>query len=123
MASPTARAMSRARVSPVKQALWESELGISYGRLGRKADAVREGRRAVKRLPLSKHVAIGMDVAVRLADIYAIVGDYDAALDQLESSWSTPGVAAQYGWKLRSDSLYAPLRGNPRFQKLLERHP
>ena len=49
-----------------------------------------------------------------------IFGEYDAAIQELEAAWPVPGV---YAWKLRSDSLYAPLRGNPRFQKLAAWRP
>ena len=104
---------------PAIQAYRRGELGIAYARLGQKADALREGRRAVELLPLSKNVASGMDCAMWLVDIYTIVGEYDAALEELESLWPVPGVAEEYRWKLQTDDVYAPLRTNPRFQKLV----
>jgi len=53
-----------------------------------------------------------------LARIYVMVGEFDAAIDQLEFLLSNPG------WMsiplLRLDPAWAPLRDHPRFKKLIE---
>jgi serine/threonine-protein kinase len=57
-------------------------------------------------------------VLTALPEIYAIVGEYDAAIDQLELLLSIPSpLSVQL---LRVDPLWDPLRDHPRFQKLLE---
>jgi hypothetical protein len=63
------------------------------------------------------------DLIILVTDTYAIVGDYETALEQLEAGWAVPGVPEQYWWKLTSDPLYAPLKGNPRFARLAAFRP
>ena len=46
-----------------------------------------------------------------------MLGRVDAAVDQLEVVLSKAGPLSA-GW-LRADPLWAPLRGNPRFQRLV----
>lgn len=55
-----------------------------------------------------------------MAQIYALVGEYDLAIDELEyalsiPSWSTP----QY---LIADPIFAPLRDNRRFLEMIENY-
>ncbi len=55
-----------------------------------------------------------------LADIYVMVHEYDAAIDQLETVMCiTRPVSPSV---LRADPRYDPLRSHPRFQKLLEKY-
>jgi hypothetical protein len=56
-------------------------------------------------------------MAVNLARIYTMLGRVDAAVDQLQVVLSKPGPLSA-GW-LRADPLWAPLRGNPRFERLV----
>jgi TolB-like protein/Flp pilus assembly protein TadD/predicted Ser/Thr protein kinase len=104
-----------------EDAMIRSQLGIAYAGLGRSEDAVREGRRAVELLPVSKDALEGPERALDLARIYAMVGDYDAAMDQLTYLLSIPAApGAQISVPiLRLDPTWAALRNNPRFQKLL----
>ena len=52
--------------------------------------------------------------------IYALAGEYDTAVDQMEYLLSVPsGISAQY---LRVEAYPASLREHPRFQALLERY-
>ena len=53
----------------------------------------------------------------QLARIYTVVGEPDKAVDQLEALLKMPYFLSP-GW-LRIDPNFAPLRGNPRFQKLV----
>lgn len=95
-----------------------SLLGIAYAGLGRKEDAIREGKRAVELLPVSKDAMWGPDNVENLVYIYILVGEQDAALDQIEYLLSIPsGISVPL---LRLDPRFDPLRNNPRFQKLLE---
>lgn len=63
----------------------------------------------------------GVGLADDLAEIYIRVGEYEAAIDQLEYLLSVPSTITIP--LLRVDPLYDPLRDHPRFQALLERGP
>jgi TolB-like protein/tRNA A-37 threonylcarbamoyl transferase component Bud32 len=95
-----------------------SNLGISDAALGRKEDALREGRHAVELLPITKDAPWGADLLKNLAVIYAWVGEKDLAIKQLEEVLRIPSNLS-YG-QLRLHPYWDPLRGDPRFEKLLE---
>jgi TolB-like protein/Flp pilus assembly protein TadD len=92
-------------------------LGTALAYLGRREEAVREGRRAVAMLPLSKDAFSGAYVQHQLARIYILVGQPDQALEQLEPLLRAPYFLSP-GW-LRIDPTFDPLRKHPRFQRLL----
>jgi TolB-like protein/Tfp pilus assembly protein PilF len=92
-------------------------LGLIDAGLGRKEDAIREGRRAVELVPVSKDVLDGTDLILNLAAIYAWTGEKDLALKQLAEAAQLPG-ALNYGW-LRLHPDCDPLRGDPRFEKIV----
>ncbi len=55
-----------------------------------------------------------------LARIYVMVGEYDAAIDQVEFLLSIPGeISVSF---LRLDPTWDRLRDHPRFQRLVESH-
>jgi serine/threonine-protein kinase len=85
--------------------------------LGHKADAIREGRRAVELLPVTKDAIIGAHLVEYLALIYAWTGEKDLAFEQLARAVRMPGHLS-YG-KLRLDPYWDPLRGDPRFDKIV----
>ncbi len=95
-----------------------SALGIAYAGLGRKEDALREGKLAVDLLPLSKEAYRGAYRAIDLAHIYAMVGETYAAIDQLEHLLSIPSPLSVP--LLRLDPIWDPLRDHPRFQRLVQ---
>jgi len=84
--------------------------------LGRKADAVREGEKAIALAPVSKDAYQGTYFLHQLARIYTMVGDSEKAIDLLERVLATPYYLSP-AW-LRIDPTLEPLRKNPRFQKL-----
>jgi len=93
--------------------------GIAYAGLGRKADAVREGQRALELMPVSKDAYRHPFHVEEMARIYAMVGDRDAAVGQLEHLMSIPFDLAPPG--LRLDPTWDSLRDHPRFQTLVSR--
>jgi TolB-like protein/class 3 adenylate cyclase/Tfp pilus assembly protein PilF len=93
-------------------------LGEIDAALGRKEDALREGRRAAELLPPTKDSINGVHIMARLGLIYAWVGEKDLAIDQLTRAMQFPG-APNYG-VLRLFPDWDPLRGDPRFEKLVE---
>jgi len=90
-------------------------LGIAYAGLGRKEDAIRKGKLAVELA--GKHAMTGPDQVEALARIYVMVGDFDAAIDQLESLLSIPATFSLP--LLRLDPAWDPLRDHPRFRGLV----
>src|SRR5262249_3287058 len=88
-------------------------LGLIDAGLGRKDDAIREGRRAVELVPVSKDVVDGADFILNLAAIYAWTGEKDLALKELAEAAQLPS-SLNYGW-LRLHPDWDPLRGDPRF--------
>jgi tetratricopeptide (TPR) repeat protein len=92
-------------------------LGLALAYLGRKADAVREGQRAMELLPVSQDHYTGPYYVVQLARIYLLIGEPDKALDQLEAVLRQPYYLSP-SW-LRIDPTFDPVRNNPRFQKLV----
>jgi tetratricopeptide (TPR) repeat protein len=99
-------------------ARFHSTLGIAYAGLGRKEDAIREGTLGVEMLPVRKEAMRGLYRVADLARIYAMVGEFDSAIDQIEFLLSIPGELSIP--LLRLDPVWVPLRDHPRFKKLLE---
>jgi tetratricopeptide (TPR) repeat protein len=91
-------------------------LGLSLAYLGRKADAVREGRRGVELVPISRDAYLGPYIQLQLVRIYLLVGEPEKALDQLEPLLRVPFYLSP-AW-LRIDPAFDPLRNHPRFRKL-----
>src|SRR5262249_19193216 len=92
-------------------------LGLIDAALGRKQEALGEGRRAVELLPVTKDAFIGADLLYFYAAICAQVGERDLATEQLETLAKIP-AGAHYG-ELRLDPYWDPLRGDPRFEKIV----
>jgi len=92
-------------------------LGLIDAGLGRKEEAIREGRRAVELLPVEKDLPEGMDMIKYLAMIAAWVGEKDLACEQLEIAVNGP-AGVSYG-ELKLLPLWDPLRGDPRFEKIV----
>jgi tetratricopeptide (TPR) repeat protein len=99
---------------------YHSSLGIAYAGIGLKNEAVREGKRAVELLPLSEDAAYGIPYAQDLAVIYTMVGNYDAALKQIELLLSIPSWISP-SW-LQLNICFAPLYENPEFKKLIRKY-
>jgi tetratricopeptide (TPR) repeat protein len=91
--------------------------GTALAYLGRKADAIREGRRSLELLPPEGgNVGMGY-MRLQLARICILVGEPEPALDQLETVLARPFYLSP-AW-LRIDPMFDPLRKNPRFEKLV----
>jgi TolB-like protein/Tfp pilus assembly protein PilF len=94
-------------------------LALCDAMLGNKDAAIREGRRAVELLPISKDALNGPLLVGYLAVIYAWTGEKDLAMEQLEIATKVPSYWS-YG-NLKLHPLWDPLRDDERFARLLER--
>ena len=92
-------------------------LGMIDAALGRKEDALREGRRAVEMLPVERDALNAVRVREFLAIIYAWTGEKDLACQELEAATKFP-ASASYG-QLRLHPYWDPLRGDARFEKIV----
>ena len=88
--------------------------------LGRKEQALEEGRRAIALTPLEKDVNTGSHVIQYFAITAAWAGEKELALQQLETGLRAPSasVALSYG-ALKLLPFWEPLRGDPRFEKIV----
>jgi len=98
-----------------------SSLGIVYAGLGRKKDAVREGKLGVELFAVSKDAYIGPYREEDLAFIYTLIGEYDLALDKLKYLLSIPSATMSVPM-LRLDPRWDPLRDHPRYNHLMRQH-
>ena len=106
-------------------AIRHANLGWFYAFMGRKDDAIREGRRAVELKPESRDAVDGVIVNCYLALIYARVGEKDLAFPLLARLLKTPGAVDSVDYSITINDLkhrweWDPIRSDPRFQKLLE---
>lgn len=97
-----------------------ASLGLAYAYLGRKEEAIQEGKRAVNLYPQSKDAYGAPHYVNSLAMIYTIVGEYEEAISQLEYLMSIPSGDIVSIPVLRLDPVWDPLRQHSRFKSLLE---
>ena len=95
-------------------------LGVIDAALGRKEEALREGRRALELLPVEKDPINGVLMMKYLAVIAAWVGEKDLACEQLATAvgYTNSGLDLSYG-DLKLMPWWDPLRGDPRFEKIV----
>ena len=84
---------------------------------GRKAEAVLAGERDLSLRETGEDVVSGAYYKYQVARVYIQAGQYDRALDLIEPLLRMPGDLTP-GW-LRIDPIFTPLRGNPRFERLI----
>jgi TolB-like protein/Flp pilus assembly protein TadD len=96
-------------------------LGLIDAALGNKQAALEEGRRAIELLPVEKDSINGSYMIQYFSVTAAWAGEKDLALQQLEIGVRAP-VASQalsYGG-LKLLPFWDPLRGDPRFEKIVQ---
>ena len=101
-----------------------ANLGLVCAFLGRKEEAIREGRRAVELRPISKDAVDGAIMLCYLAVIHAQTGENDQAIALLEQLLKTPGAVDSVSYSITPNDLkyrweWDRLRKDPRFTKLV----
>jgi len=101
-----------------------ANLGLLYAFLGRKEEAINEGRRAVELMPESKDALDGAIMNCFLAVIYARTGENDLALSLLKRLLKTPGATDSTFYSVTLSDLqrrwiWDPLRSDARFEAVL----
>ena len=92
-------------------------LALIDAALGHKQEALSEGRRAVELTPITKDALNGTDILYFYAAICAQLGERDAAIERLKTLAQIPAGASYMD--LRLDPFWDPLRGDPRFEKIV----
>src|SRR5262249_31002953 len=92
-------------------------LGLIDASLGRREEALREGRRAVELVPVEKDALVGPTMIKYLAMIAAWTGDKDLACEQLAIAVRPPSTIS-YG-QLKLLPFWDPVRGDPSFEKIV----
>jgi serine/threonine protein kinase/tetratricopeptide (TPR) repeat protein len=98
------RVLLQARQKAEDLRVWNMMLGWTYGGLGQREPALAEWRKFSKTARSAK-----------LAETYLMLGMKNEALAWLEAGG---GTRVRGAW-VSADPLWAPLRGNPRFEKAL----
>jgi len=96
-------------------------LGLAYAGLHRRADAMREARAATELVPVSENFPRATAAMGGAVEIFAQVGETDAALELIELLFTMPAGREVSVPLLRLDPTFDPLRSDPRFEALLAR--
>jgi len=94
-------------------------LGVIDAALGRKEEALREGRRAVELLAVETDSINGLHMIEHFAIIAAWVGEKDLACEQLATAVRYPANHFLNYGDLRLSPFWDPLRGEPCFEKIV----
>jgi TolB-like protein/Tfp pilus assembly protein PilF len=94
------------------------QLAKVLAHLGEKDAALAQARRATELRPESKDALGGAEIAAGVAEVHAILGDNDRAIEILDGLLSRPSAVTVQGLKI--NPIWDPLRNDPRFQALLK---
>jgi tetratricopeptide (TPR) repeat protein len=98
-----------------------SNLGQILAHLGQKERAIAEGKKAVELMPLEKDAMdAGPGSLYGLAEIYALTGEPDKSIDELEHILGMPNIYTTYFMQV--DPELDQLKGLPRFTRLMDKY-
>jgi tetratricopeptide (TPR) repeat protein len=96
------------------------QLAKSLAYLGEKEAALAEAQRATEFQPESRDAFEGPAITEGAAEVCAIVGENDRAIQILDGLLSRPSEVTVQG--LRVNPIWDPLRNDPRFRDLLSKY-
>ncbi len=96
---------------------WRLLAAKAYAGMGRKEEAIREGKHAIEIMPESKSAWFGATTLESFAEVYAILGDAEHAVPILTHLLAIPSDAHKEA--LRLDPVWDPIRQDTRFRQLL----
>jgi Flp pilus assembly protein TadD len=94
-----------------------SDLSVATAGMGLKEEARREAEQVVRLVPTSRDAVDGPIYVTRLAQVYAMTGEYDAALRELAEVVMQPR-GPSYG-RLQFDPVWDDIRADRRFEEIL----
>jgi len=92
-------------------------LARTYAMLGRRDEAIQTAQRGLERWPPSRDVLLGARSLLDLAKVYTLVGENDLAIETLETLASIGAINQSFA---DLDPSWDPLRGDPRFEALVD---
>jgi TolB-like protein/cytochrome c-type biogenesis protein CcmH/NrfG len=95
------------------------QLAKALAQLGAKEAALAEAQRASELQPESKDALDGPHITEGVAEVYAILGDNDRAIEILDGLLNRPSYVTAQG--LRVNPIWDSLRNDLRFQALIDR--
>src|SRR5438876_63780 len=96
------------------------QLAKVLAHLGEKDAALAEARRATELRPESKDAFGGPEIAAGVAEVHAILGDNDRAIEILDGLLSRPSAVTVQSLKV--SPIWDSLRNDPGFQALLNKY-
>jgi len=96
------------------------QLAKVLAHLGEKDAALAQARRATELRPESKDALGGAEIAAGVAEVHAILGDNDRAIEILDGLLGRPSAVTVQGLKI--NPIWDPLRNDPRFQAFLNKY-
>jgi serine/threonine-protein kinase len=96
------------------------QLAKALAYLGEKGAALGEAQRASELQPETKDAFDGPEITEGVAQVHAIVGENDRAIEILDGLLSRPSAVTVQG--LQVNPIWDPLRNDPRFQALLTKY-
>jgi len=114
---PLAEWRERTQREPTKAIAW-SFAGAMSSLLGHAGEAVESVRQATELMPVTRDALDGQEHRIRPAIVYALTGDNDRAIAELARYFEHPGQHTVA--HIRGIAAFANLRGDPRFEALLD---
>ena len=95
-------------------------LGFAAAGLGLKEEAIREGRKAIDLMPMSRDALSAPGYLAFLAQLYVRVGENGQAIDTLRQLLAVPSGGGEISLALlKLDPIWDPLREDARFLKMI----
>jgi serine/threonine-protein kinase len=94
-------------------------LAEAYAALGNHSEAIASGNKAIELHPIkSDPWSSGENILLYFAQVKIIMGEYEEAMDHIETLLNNPSSLTV--WMLKLDPLFDPIRDHPRFVEIVE---